>query len=390
MKRSSHRKHSNKRIQILCSVAGIDAQDNPFIGLLADSITPDADVLEFSWKTFLLGRFDVFHAHWPEHLIHGRTSPFRKMKPLMFTAGVLMLKVRGKPIVWTVHNLQPHRRLSTAGRIAMRAFQSAVDTQVLLTPSGTSSDKQNKRRIAEVVIPHGSYVEWIQSVEDQEHRFEGTKSIHFVNFGSIEPYKNTVNLLDAISDSECCDISMLIVGQCNDTMLSSRIEQLAQRLPNLTAELIRPSDTDLIRYIRSSRIAVLPYRNMHNSGAALLALSAGRPILVPATPTNSVLADEFGDEWVQLFEPPLKPADLLDALATDPPSSSTPDFTARTWRSIGESHVVLYRRLLASKQKNRDPAEEAPTHPAQPHSEHREPICSPSAVSPKPEPRYQP
>jgi beta-1,4-mannosyltransferase len=48
---------------------------NPYLVMLAQSLReqPGVTVLPFSWRTALVGRFDVYHSHWPEILVGGRT-----------------------------------------------------------------------------------------------------------------------------------------------------------------------------------------------------------------------------------------------------------------------------------------------------------------------------
>ncbi len=60
---------------------------------------------------------------------------------------------------------------------------------------------------------------------------------------------------------------------------------------------------------------VLPYREMHNSGAALTALSLNRPVLVPDNEVNRELAEEVGPGWVFRYDGELTGRHLLDALA---------------------------------------------------------------------------
>jgi beta-1,4-mannosyltransferase len=95
---------------------------------------------------------------------------------------------------------------------------------------------------------------------------------------------------------------------------------------------------------------VLPYAEMLNSGAALLALSLRRPILVPRNDVNDLLAAEVGEAWVQRFDGPLEAADLLRALAAVRAAglaSAAPDLTRRSWDGVGESHAAVYAEVLA-------------------------------------------
>ena len=93
---------------------------------------------------------------------------------------------------------------------------------------------------------------------------------------------------------------------------------------------------------------VLPYRQMHNSGAALAALSLDRPVLVPANPINADLAAEVGPGWVHTFAGDLTSEALragLQALDTVP-RSAAPDLSRREWADTGEQHRAAYAEAI--------------------------------------------
>ncbi len=61
-------------------------------------------------------------------------------------------------------------------------------------------------------------------------------------------------------------------------------------------------DDDLAAEVAHAQLVVLPYREMHNSGAVLLALSLDRPVLVPRNEVTDALAAEVGPWWVQRYD----------------------------------------------------------------------------------------
>ena len=97
-----------------------------------------------------------------------------------------------------------------------------------------------------------------------------------------------------------------------------------------------------------AELVVLPYRTMHNSGAALLALSLERPVLVPANESTESLAREVGAGWVQTFAPPLAPGVLARAVTVVRTTrrSPAPDLSARTWPAIADRHREAYDRAV--------------------------------------------
>ena len=94
---------------------------------------------------------------------------------------------------------------------------------------------------------------------------------------------------------------------------------------------------------------MLPYRSMHNSGAVLLALSLGRPVLVPANQVNDDLAAEVGPQWVLRYAGPLTTQVLAAAIAelAAHPVTGQPNLTARQWPALGTQHVQVYEEALA-------------------------------------------
>jgi hypothetical protein len=108
------------------------------------------------------------------------------------------------------------------------------------------------------------------------------------------------------------------------------------------------SDAELVSEVTQGELVVLPYPEMHNSGAALAALSLGRPILVPDNEVNRLLADEVGPGWVCSYTGELTGQHITDALADVRTSASTamPDMSARRWADAGRLHARAYHRAV--------------------------------------------
>jgi len=107
------------------------------------------------------------------------------------------------------------------------------------------------------------------------------------------------------------------------------------------------SDEDLGKIILDSAMVVLPYRHMYNSGAALLSLTLGRPILVPASPTMLELQHEVGERWVHLYVGELTADDVRRALrAIEGPAAEGPNLGRRDWGRVAGSYAELYARLV--------------------------------------------
>ena len=60
--------------------------------------------------------------------------------------------------------------------------------------------------------------------------------------------------------------------------------------------------------------AMLPYRQVTNSGSAVLALSARRPILGPRMGSLPEVQQLVGEDWVRLYEGSLSHTHLAEAI----------------------------------------------------------------------------
>src|SRR5439155_7733548 len=104
-------------------------------------------------------------------------------------------------------------------------------------------------------------------------------------------------------------------------------------------------------FFRAADLVVQPYREILNSGTALLALSFDRPVLVPRHGAGVDLATEFGLPWVTTYEGELDPDTLRRALAA---ASALPERTDGSHvrsidaAEIGKKMVRAYRELVGA------------------------------------------
>jgi hypothetical protein len=110
-------------------------------------------------------------------------------------------------------------------------------------------------------------------------------------------------------------------------------------------------DGELAREVGRAQLVVLPYAEMHNSGAALLALSLRRPVLVPDNEVNRALAHEVGARWVQTYAGELTAARLRQAIAatTGLDAGDGPDLSGRGWTDAGARHRAVYEAAIARR-----------------------------------------
>jgi glycosyltransferase involved in cell wall biosynthesis len=318
---------------------------NPYLILLQENLAkvPGVTVLNFSWRQALLGRYDVFHVHWPEILVDGN-GPAKKLARQLLTVALLArLAIRRIPLVRTVHNIALPQGISRREAVLLKIIDKATNLRIRLTdvtevPSGSPV----------VTIPHGHYRSWFSSFE---RRSVVPGQIGFA--GLIRRYKGVEDLVRVFNALKDPTLTLQIAGKPSTAELRKTIESLAAGDARIHTAFGFLSDGELVDIITSSELIVLPYRTMHNSGSALASLSLDRPVLVPASPVTERLSREVGDGWMFLFNDPLSASTIEDTLEAVRSKSGTlkPDLSLREWDAAATLHAEAYCHAIRSMQR---------------------------------------
>lgn len=328
---------ASDRLRVLLSLSPPDGTTK-YVVQLTEGMPEGVELSYFSWRTALFHRFDVLHVHWPEFLVRAGSLPKTALKSIALTLLILRLRVQKKAVVRTVHNLEPHEQGGFVERLLTQALESKTDLFIRLngmTPTPESAPS--------TTILHGHYVDWFSCLPKRES-IPG----RVLNFGLIRAYKGVEDLLSLYRNPVRNGTSLRIVGRPVDAALKVAIEEACLENDEVTAILQFAPDSDLVREIYESELVVLPYRSMHNSGAVILALSLGRPVLVPENEVNKLLQEEVGSGWVHFFRDSVSMQNILDALehSREISPKSEPQLVGRSWSEVGQQHLVAYRAAV--------------------------------------------
>ncbi|WP_223692403.1 glycosyltransferase [Leifsonia poae] len=319
---------------------------NPYLVMLRDGIrtVPGVEVRTFSWRGVLTRRFDVFHVHWPEILVSGH-SPVKKLVRQGLTLLLLgKLAVTRTPIVRTVHNLDVPDGISRREKWLLRLIDRRTTLRIRLNPLTPMPPQA-----AFETIVHGHYRGWY-APHPRSPRVAG----RLAYVGLVRRYKGVDALVTAFhaafgGPEGAEPVSLTVGGKPSSAELVEQLRSLAAGDGRIALHFSFLSDAELVEAVTRAEIVVLPYREMHNSGGALSALSLGRPVLVPDNEVNRMLAAEVGEPWVLRYDGELTPAALESALAQVRTLSADagPDLSRREWDDAGRAHVAAYRRAIA-------------------------------------------
>ena len=332
------------RLRVLESFKEPRSTSNPYIAQLLAALREECDVECFTWRSALRGDYEVFHVHWPEVLLSGGRRSRAPLRKLAFAVLLARLRWRHITVVRTLHNIEPHEQQGRVDRRLLKELDKVTAGWILL-----NSDTPTEADACVAVVTHGHYRQWFRDVTRPEH---DPRAMLF--FGQVRRYKGVPELLAAFRGVADPSVTLEILGRPQDDALRTEIEVAADADPRVTVNLRHVPDDELAGAVGGSTVVVLPYAEMHNSGAVLLALSLDRPVLVPSNPVTDALADEVGAQWVMRYNGPVTAADLeharqrAAALLSD---GGRPDLAQRNWDKVAADHVSLFRRARSRGRK---------------------------------------
>lgn len=239
----------------------------------------------------------IIHVHWIapifNRLYFSKSRLKSELRFLIYAMYMLidirLVKTKGVKVVWTVHNLINHesknpklelkfRRLlakqadllcfhsKEAQELVYREYKLGPETPYTITqhacyPTSTSYDPSETDSIlSQFGVSRDKFV--------------------YLFFGQIRKYKGVKQLIEAFRELDDANVQLVIAGH----IVPSEEEWItteARKDPRIVLENRFLADAELERLIMACNIVVLPYARTLSSGSALMAISYGKPLLLP-------------------------------------------------------------------------------------------------------------
>jgi GT2 family glycosyltransferase/glycosyltransferase involved in cell wall biosynthesis len=347
---------------------------NPYNARLYSAMAPsEADVRDLSYLRLLLRRTDIVHLHWPDLTFLSGPRRWRQVARLaLFFSFLRIARLRGTKVVWTVHNISSHESRSTPRIRAWytRLLLRNVDGILSLTTDGITAARfayPELQYLPAFVTPHGHYRDSYDFSASQAdaRRALGIRPLSsldatlFLSVGQIRAYKNVPHLVDVFArravrvpaggaSAESPREVLAIAGKPADVALRAAITASASGSGSVVLDLTFLPDQRLATWLRAADVVVLPYSKIQNSGSAILALSADRPVVVPAIGAMTELQQQVGGNWVYTFDGELT-AEVLDDVSDwlhSTERGTSPDLSALEWPEIASETLAAYRAVL--------------------------------------------
>lgn len=339
---------------------------------MGDNISPQSflqKVLRVSRYYVRLLRY-VFHSTSSVFHIQWDNSFFLFDRTLL----LLLYRVRGKKILYTVHNVD--RQLRDANRSSFLNWCSLfcayhLAQKLIVHTEGMREELCRRFFVQEkkiAVIPHGINVRVSPSaisVDEARRKLNiplNSKVLLF--FGLIDRYKGVDIAIDACGRCLPDDSSLFLLIAGKPKLSDGYIDELRQRAAEILpaeqyrfdARFISPEETEL--YFTAADCVLLPYRRIFQSGVLFLAYRFGVPVLATNVGNfpNDVHEGETG-----FLAPPEDPKAFAHCIRKFFESTL---FTKRnetrarirafaeeqySWKTIAQKTCTVYNELLSDR-----------------------------------------
>jgi glycosyltransferase involved in cell wall biosynthesis len=299
-----------------------------------------------------LGQPSVLHLHWLNLPLAHATSPKDADKRAdTFLRRLDAFKASGGRLAWTIHNILPHGARFEQEEARLRAgVAERADVLHVLT-AGTARHVRPYFELPEHKVLHVPHPSYAGAYEDHVGRLQARHELGvmpdelvFVVAGAIRPYKGLTELLDAWDALPADRPRRLLIagGPSEEPGIRDVLERAAiHPTVLLHARKIPAGEMQLL--LRAADVAVLPYLRSLNSGALMLALTFGLPVIVPA---GGGLAEVVSPAFARTFEPGERD-DLVAALASAA-ELATPEAVAAALQVAAALDPVTLSRQFAT------------------------------------------
>jgi beta-1,4-mannosyltransferase len=355
---------SEANIQVLCLP---NFTQNSYQSLLAGEL----ERLGFSWTLADFGKgngriLNPLRRFWPKcrivhlHWLHPALQRGTWLDGWRLTIEIALLRAFRIPVFFTAHNLHHHEAVNPSAEMALMRRVIRLSCRTFVHSPRAAQRVQDALALGKgeseklTVIEHGNYLSSYPPAPvraEGRHRFALPDDARvFLLFGYLRRYKSSAGLLDAFMAWSEPSARLLVVGSGQDPDLVADLKQRASRDPRLVVVDRYVEGEELSAAFAAADIAILPYRWQLTSGAAILAMGYGKPLLLPEIAEgelphlggNLVARGDWGRALVKALE--LTPAQLA-VIGSENKIRASQLSWARTAHTVG----LQYREAMGKR-----------------------------------------
>ena len=255
---------------------------------LTPSATLNLILLPFSSFFLRLRGLRIVHIHWLYKFQFPWIPGSRVNKILAqiwFKFWITSLKISGIKIIWTAHNLMPHKSIFKDDLVMRKYLVANCEVVIALSEESKTELVSNFGAGRVLVIPEGAIVHPTTYSREEFRKLLGVESeqILIVALGQLAQYKGIEDLLLASIDLKR-PIALRIAGWCSSEYLLE-LEELQQIALEMGADIQidfgKLSDNIYGAYLNAADFYVAPFTHITNSGSINAAVTSRLPVIIP-------------------------------------------------------------------------------------------------------------
>jgi beta-1,4-mannosyltransferase len=352
-------------------------RENPYQQLLYEALehhgftVGEGDMhVRWLWRNRRTAR--VLHFHWPQSWYVHRSQPggpLTVVKLALFALQLTVARLLGYRIAWTIHEVFP---LNPAAPWADRAGSRmlARASHVLLANDHETAEQARKElgRAADgiEVVPHpsysGAYPEGRSRTDVRAELGIPDSAFVFLLFGHVTAYKRLDTFVAAFQSAGLQDAALVIAGLNQHEPSAQAVRAAAAEDPRIKPLLEFIPDERVAELFGASDAAIAPRQDGGTSGALVLALSLGVPVVAAEVATYTRVTD--GETAGYLYTPwdEASMVSALRAAAADPADARRRGEAGRamvtgvTWEQLAARAAARLNAALGSRKPGREAA----------------------------------
>lgn len=332
--------------------------NNPFISILVSALREE-NVKVLNFLPLGAWRADALHLHWLEQIFWGRVAA-RSLAWARFRGTRLLslaraMRLRGRRVVWTVHNLDPHEFSCKRQERIYSKFRDTLMpliTDVICMSSEVEISVRERYPMLERanfhIIPHPHYSKYFEDIDyclpsEAANFISNNDNIpNLTMIGMLRRYKGIPKLVNQLIATKA-EFRLVIAGSGSKKDVSeirdaigedSRVKLLPRRV----------DEKELVGLLKESDLAIFNFQKVLNSGSVLTALSLGTPVLAPRIGAIVDLEKQLSEPWLNTYESDELIERLSAVLRARPDRAARPDLSFCDPKHIAFQLKSVYSR----------------------------------------------
>ncbi|MBU1866590.1 MAG: glycosyltransferase [Actinobacteria bacterium] len=252
----------------------------------------------------------VFHLHWTRVFQVGTASEAEaRSQTRVYLGRIERFLERGGSLLWSVHEWLPHDCEFPDVEVELRSRLAELASAVHVLHASTVDEVAGlypldpaKVLVVEHPLYSGVYPDYVTRSAARRMLGVADDEVLLLGFGAIRPYKGfdrLVRLLPRLREQTGLRVRVMLAGPTFKSIDIGPLRDLVASVDGASMTDRAVPDEYVQVLFRAADVAVLPYRQVVNSGVLMLALTFGCPAVVSENP---VTRDAVGSGLVHVFD----------------------------------------------------------------------------------------